>query len=226
MYLIGMTVVEGGSERHHFFWADTRDEESVVFERFLAEVVKYPDARLYCYGSYERAFLKRMRKTASRKGPVDRVLAALVNVISVVYAHVYFPCHSNGLKDVAGCLGFSWTDPGASGLQSIVWRKRWDASHADEWKDRLVTYNREDCSALRRVTEFIHTHGQESSSGGGTKPAAAGDPFVASVEELDQLGAPRRWGEIAFVHADYQFINGCARFDYQRQRVYARTTSS
>jgi len=224
VYLIGMTVAEGGSERHLSFWADSQDEESVIFERFLAEVGKYPDARLYCYGSYERAFLKRMRKTASRKGPVDRVLAALVNVLSVVYAHVYFPCHSNGLKDVAGCLGFSWTGLGASGLQSIVWRKRWDASHADEWKDRLVTYNREDCSALRRVTEFIHTHEQESSSGSGAKPAAAGDPLVASVEEIDQLGAPKRWGKIEFVHTDYQFINGCARFDYQRQRVYARTS--
>jgi hypothetical protein len=142
----------------------------------------------------------------------------------VVYAHVYFPCHSNGLKDVAGCLGFSWSDPQASGIQSIVWRKRWDESHADEWKDRLVTYNREDCSALRRVTEFLHAHGPESSSGGGTKPAAAGDPLVASVEEIDHLGAPKRWGEIEFVHTDYQFINGCARFDYQRQRVYARTS--
>ncbi len=29
----------------------------------------------------------------------------MVNVLSVVYAHLYFPCHSNGLKDVAGCLG-------------------------------------------------------------------------------------------------------------------------
>jgi predicted RecB family nuclease len=128
------------------------DEESVVFERFLTEVGKYPDARLYCYGSYERTFLKRMRKDASRKGPVDRALGALVNVLSAVYAHAYFPCHSNGLKDVGGCLGCSWSDPQASGLQSIVWRKRWEASHADEWKDRLVTYNREDCSALRRVS--------------------------------------------------------------------------
>jgi predicted RecB family nuclease len=224
VYLIGITVVGGGSERHVALWADTRDQEPEIFRQFLAEVGKHPDARLYCYGSYERTFLKRMRKVAHSKEPVDRVLAGLENVLSVVYAYAYFPCYSNGLKDVAGCLGFSWTDPGASGLQSIVWRKRWEESHADEWKDRLVMYNREDCSALRRVTEFLHAHGPESSTGGGTKPAAAGDPLVASVEEIDQLGAPKRWGEIEFVHTDYQYINGCARFDYQRQRVYARTS--
>jgi len=152
------------------------------------------------------------------------VLAALVNVLSVVYAHAYFPCYSNGLKDVAGCLGCSWSDPQASGLQSVVWRKRWEATRSGEWRDRLVTYNREDCAALRRVTEFLHAHGPGASTEGGVKSDAAGDPLVASVEEIDQLGAPKRWGEVAFVHADYQFINGCARFDYQRERVYARSS--
>jgi predicted RecB family nuclease len=224
VYLIGMTVVDGGTERHLTFWADTRDQEPDMFQQFLAEVSKHLDARLYCYGTYEQTFLKRMRKTAPRKGPVDRVLAALVNVLSVVYAHAYFPCYSNGLKDVAGCLGCSWSDPQASGLQSVVWRKRWEATHSDEWRDQLVTYNREDCAALRRVTEFLHAHGPGAGTEGGAKPDAAGDPLVASVEEIDRLRAPKRWGEIEFVHADYQFINGCAQFDYQRQRVYARTS--
>jgi hypothetical protein len=107
-----------------------------------------------------------------------------------------------------------------------VWRKRWEATQAAEWRDRLVTYNREDCAALRRVTEFLHTNGPGASTSGEAEYAAAGDPLVSSVEEIDQLGAPKRWGEIEFVHADYQFINGCARFDYQRQRVYARTSKS
>jgi hypothetical protein len=219
-----MTVVDGAVDRHLVFWADTQDQERQIFRQFLTQVSNYPDARLYCYGGYERTILKRMRRGAPRKAPVDRVLAVLVNVLSAVYTHVYFPCHSNGLKDVAGCLGCSWSDPQASGLQSVVWRKRWEATHADEWKVRLVTYNREDCAALRRVTEFLHAHGPGAGTGGGTAPAVLGDPLVATVEEIDQLGAPKRWGDIAFVHADYQFINGCARFDYQRQRVYARTS--
>jgi hypothetical protein len=161
-----------------------------------------------------------MRGAATRKGPVDRVLAALVNVLSVVYVHAYFPCHSNGLKDVAACLGYSWSDPASSGLQSIVWRKRWEAGHADEWKQKLLTYNREDCAALRRVTEFLRANEAGAS---GTKPAGANDPSVMSVEELDRLGVIIRRGRIQFVHPDYQHINGCAHFDYQRERVYVRT---
>ena len=85
---------------------------------------------MFCYGGYERAFLKRMRKQAKRKAVVDRVLKALVNTLSLIYSHVYFPTYSNGLKDVGGCLGCSWTEPDASGIQSIVWRKRWEVTRA------------------------------------------------------------------------------------------------
>ena len=87
---------------------------------------------------------------------MDRVLKALVNTLSLIYSHVYFPTYSNGLKDVGACLGCSWTEPDASGVQSLVWRRRWEATHAEEWKQKLITYNLEDCLALRRVTEFLY----------------------------------------------------------------------
>jgi predicted RecB family nuclease len=97
-----------------------------------------------------------MRKTTQRKGEVDRVLGALVNVLSLVYAHFYFPTHSNGLKDVPGCLGWRWTEPEAAGVQSIVWRRRWEAIRAEGWKTKLLVYNREDCAALKLVTELVY----------------------------------------------------------------------
>jgi hypothetical protein len=195
-----------------------------MVEQFLAQLNDYDDFRVYCYGSYERAFLKRMRKAAAKMKPVDRVLGALVNVLSAVYAHAYFPCHSNGLKDVAGCLGSSWTDPDASGVQSIAWRKRWEAGRAEEWQRKLLAYNREDCAALRSVTEFLRAAGAGPGQSGGAKPAGEGGPTVTWVEEIDRLGTVNRRGKIQFFHPDYQYINGCARFDYQRQRVFVRTS--
>ena len=53
---------------------------------------------------------------ARRKKPIDRVLDALVNTLSIIYAHFYFPTYSNGLKEVGGCLGCSWSDEKASGI--------------------------------------------------------------------------------------------------------------
>ena len=122
VYLIGMIIVRDGTETRRSFWADDRGQEQEMFESFLEEMGQYEDLRVYCYGRYERAFLMRMRRSASNEAAVERVLDALVNVLSVIHGHFYFPCHSNGLKDVAGCLGYSWSELDASGLQSVAWR--------------------------------------------------------------------------------------------------------
>ena len=61
-------------------------------------------------------------------GPPDGSVAAKaikssLNLLSVIFAQL-FPTYSNGLKDIAGWLGFKWSDPDPSGLHSIVWRYR------------------------------------------------------------------------------------------------------
>jgi uncharacterized protein (TIGR03067 family) len=224
VYLIGMVVVEGDIEKRFSFWADTREQEQDIFEQFLTEVSRYDDFCVYCYGGYERAFLKRMRKAVRRKRPVDRVLQRVVNVLSLVHAHLYFPRFSNGLKDVAGCLGCSWTEPNASGLQSLVWRARWEATGDAAWKQTLLTYNLEDCTALKKVTDLAREVRLGPRPATGARPSTGNGPHVAWVEELDQLGKVERRGRIQFFHPDYQHINERAHFDYQRQRVYVRTS--
>src|SRR5205085_9261517 len=115
---------------------------------------------LFHYGSYEQRLLKRMRKAVKRKGLVDRVLEKAVNVLSAIHATVYFPTFSNGLKDIGHHLGCTWTAEDASGLQSLVWRCRWEQTGEQGWKDKLLTYNAEDCAALKRVAEFVQAVGE------------------------------------------------------------------
>jgi predicted RecB family nuclease len=222
-YLVGLIVVAGDQEQRYSFWADTRDREGDVFEQFLAVVGRYDDYLIFCYGGYERAFLKRMRKRAKRKAAVDRVLKSLINVLAIVYAHVYFPTYSNGLKDVGMCLGCSWSEPDASGVQSIVWRMRWETTNDEQWKQKLMTYNLEDCAALRRVTEFIYAAVAVGPAAGPCR-AVEGEPPVASVQELDRLANDRRRPPQQFFHADFEYVSKCSYFDYQRQRVFVRTS--
>src|SRR6185369_5214277 len=80
-------------------------------------------------------------------------LANCTNILSIVSSHVYFPTTSNSLKEIAGFLGFRWTTTGASGLESMVWREKWEEVPDDLLKSKLLEYNRDDCSALRTVTE-------------------------------------------------------------------------
>ena len=88
---------------------------------------------------------------------MDTVIKALVNVLSLLFSHVDFPAYSNGLKD--GSLPGLLVDRARMplGIQSLVWRSRREVTHAEEWKQKLITYNLEDCAALKQVSEFLST---------------------------------------------------------------------
>jgi predicted RecB family nuclease len=224
-YLIGLIVTEGEVEECYSFWANTREQEDQIFDQLLAILARYDDYLVFAYGGYERAFLKRMRKRAKKKGPVDRVLKSLINVLSLVYAHFYFPTYSNGLKEVGAYLGCSWSDSSASGPQSIVWRKRWEATFDGQWKQALLTYNMDDCAALKKVTEFIYAimaRGRQVTEPFASHPVS---PVVEHVQHADELPGAGAWARKIFSDPDYAYINRCAYFDYQRERVYARTNT-
>jgi hypothetical protein len=222
VYLIGLIVEERGSPTEYAFWADTKEQEQAIFAQFIAEATRRDDFVVFCYGGHERAVIQRLRKGAARQDLVDRVLDRLVNVLALVYAHLYFPTYSNGLKDIGRRLGFAWTDPEASGLQSIVWRARWEATRGEAWRQRLLTYNREDCAALRRVTDLVAAIAAGASSEGAALRGDAGHPSITTVDELARFSDYRTWKRVDFVHPDYEYVNSRGYFDYQRERVYVR----
>src|SRR5262249_27665978 len=82
VYLIGMVVGRDGEERRLSFWADARDEEGLIFDRFLDEVEPFDEFRLFCYGGYDKAFLNRMRTRTARVELADRVIGSLSNTLS------------------------------------------------------------------------------------------------------------------------------------------------
>lgn len=224
VYLIGLVVVrQDDAEERLSFWADTKEQERDIFERFLSEVSRYEDFRVFCYGSYEKAFVKRMRTSAARKDLADRVLDRLVNVLSLVYAHVYFPCYSNGLKDVAGCLGCSWSEPDASGVESLVWRARWEATTEESWKRKLLAYNLEDCAALGKVTSFLCALGRGAGDATASRTTGTAGLEVARTDALKPHPTRRTWCRATFLIPAFAEINECAYFDYQRDKVYVRT---
>jgi predicted RecB family nuclease len=177
VYLIGMIVCDRKSQTSYSFWADNKDKEDAIFERFLDVVASYGEPTIVAYGGYERAFIKRMRARTRRKKLVDGILSRLVNILGIVYAHFYFPTYSNGLKDVGQVLGCRWTEMGACGARSLLWRDRWDTSRDDAWKEKLLTYNQEDCAALRVVTEYLRRFGSPEPS----------EPPMLHVLQLDRL---------------------------------------
>ncbi len=206
-YLIGLLQCNGPIHEYHPFWADRPSDEEAIWKSFMAHIGTLKDFTLFHYGVFDLQTLRRMHKRyGGESSELDRLSAASCNVLATIYSRVYFPTYSNGLKNVAGHLGFKWTDEKASGIQSIVWRNRWEATKDENVKHTLLTYNREDCLALQRATEALR---------------------VMSSQAASTLQVPRdtnsHYHKQAFFFSELDHVNKCAYFDYQRSRVYART---
>jgi predicted RecB family nuclease len=155
VYLLGMLIIENGVESWHSFWADNQEQESQLLQHFREIVCKYDNFVLFHYGSYETSFFKRMRRIYGKKKAIAKVLECSCNILSIIHSHVYFPVYSNSLKDVGKYLGCTWSNDNAGGLQSIVWRQRWEEIRSQTLRHELETYNHDDCMALRKVVDFL-----------------------------------------------------------------------
>jgi hypothetical protein len=129
------------------------------------------------------------------------------------------------LKDVGALLGCTWTEPAASGLQSLVWRARWEATREEHWKKTLLDYNQEDCTALRKITDFI-AEAVARADPLTANALPAGGPPVVRVRDLTIFPPERSWRDVQFADDNFAHVNLCAYFDYQRERVYIRSSEA
>jgi predicted RecB family nuclease len=219
-YLIGVRVGTRKGAVQHNLWADRADEESVIWNHFLRILSGVPNPILIHYGSYETIFLKRMRERHG--GPSDGSAAAIAienatNLLSFVYAQVYFPTFSNGLKEIAQHLGLRRSNSPSSGLEAIVWRHRWEISKDPAVKQALLDYNRHDCEALELVADrLIELHRNVPSEG---KSSQTGVVLASELEWKSPYGFKRN----TFAFPELETINKAAYWDYQRERVYVKS---
>src|SRR5438046_1852529 len=157
-YLIGIRIKAGDSVVHHSLWADNPSDEGSIWREFLSILIEVENPVLIHYGSFETVFLKRMRQRygAPPNGSLAaKALESPINLLSVIFGQIYFPTYSNGLKDIAGWLGFKWSDQDVSGVQSIRWRDTWEQTKASLAKEKLIAYNLEDCAALELTARAV-----------------------------------------------------------------------
>jgi predicted RecB family nuclease len=112
---------------------------------------------------------------------VANTISTSINILSLIFAQIYFPTYSNGLKEIARYLGYEWGDPSFSGLQSIAWRHDWESSDDPKVREKLIAYNMEDCEALRLVALNL---GQLSQPKIGTQGTTTAEPEIIRLESL------------------------------------------
>lgn len=222
-YLIGALVISDGQETFHSFWADQESEEWLIFTQFVEAVSQLADFRIFHYGDYETTALKRIKARLPEfyQSKIDVVLKRATNVLSVVHPHIYFPTYSNGLKDLGRFLGCQRTQENAAGLQTIVWRKSWEANGDADLKTNLVQYNEDDCRTLKHVCEIIR---QLTSPDSATPAVPQSLPTAIRTEEM--IKERPRWELFRpkeYALEDFKNVIKCAYFDYQREKVFVRT---
>jgi predicted RecB family nuclease len=221
-YLIGLRIKSGDTYVHYAFWANALSEEQEIWAAFLQTLAQIDHPQLIHYGSYETTFLKRMqaRYRAAVEHPafLDQLIAESVNVLSVIYAQIYFPTYSNGLKEIAQYLGFQWSESDASGLHTLMWRSQWECSKDAGLKQKLVTYNAEDCEALERVASTVAQLCQRQ-----TEVAKSKDGNIVHTDSLKRESL-YRFGKNTFSMPELEDINQAAYWDYQRDKIYIRSS--
>ena len=215
-YLIGLRIGNGDSAVQHSLWADTVEDEGKIWREFLAILETVEKPVLIHYGSYEKTFLKRMsgrQGSPPQESVAAKAIGAAVNLLSVIFSAIYFPTFSNGLKEIAGWFGFKWSEERPSGVQTICWRHAWETSADLKSRQRLITYNSDDCRALEDLRTLV------SRICTGKEPPDVSSKVVAADAVPDFHGM---WGRFSSPISAFEAINDAAQWDYQRDRVLLR----
>jgi transposase len=219
-YLIGVRIGYGDSAVQHSLWTDTVADEGKIWREFLALLETVEQPVLIHYGSYETTFLKEVKKRHG--GPQDesgaaKAISSAINLVSVMFARIYFPTFSNGLKEIARNLGFDWSLSSASGTQTIVWREKWSNLRESSNHQKLISYNADDCTAIDVVTQGLLGFHPTSS---GLRGSMQGD--VVDTMKL-KWKPPYGFKRNKFFFPELDDINKAAYWDYQREKVYVKS---
>lgn len=211
-YLIGVIIKTGNTENNYSLWADNEQEQAKIFIELINILKPLDQFIVYHYGSYETQALKKISKIlpAEYHDFLKKIMDSSFNILDVFINHLYPPTYSNSLKEIAKFLQFEWSEKDASGLKSTLWRYNWELSNNDELKNKLITYNLEDCKALITVKDWI------------MKIPGSGDENFEKAANIKRESL-YKWGRVNFLVKELEQINQFAYFNYQREKVFIKT---
>lgn len=211
-YLIGLILRTDKVENEYSFWANNKDAETKIFIELIELLKPLQNFTIYHYGAYENQGLKNISKRLSieNQAIIKVLIENSTNLLNVFTQNIYPPTYTNSLKEIAQFLNFEWTDKKASGIKSLVWRYNWELTQSESYKNNLITYNIEDCRALKTIKDWICN-----------VPNLSKETFE-NVEKFKKESM-NKWGRINFLIQDLEKINNYAYFNYQREKVLIKT---
>jgi predicted RecB family nuclease len=201
-YLFGVLVSNNDIQNTHSFWADTLQDEKTIWQNIVTLLKTYPESPIYHYGTFEPSSFEKLAKRYQTD--IEGIKKRFVNINSFIYGKIYFPTYSNGLKDLGKSLGAKWANEKASGLQTIIWRNEFEEGQTQR-KDALQTYNKEDCLALKILTDELSR----------IQTIASISNEVEFVQNPKKIASEISQG----VHNQFKSILQCSYSDYDKSKI-------
>lgn len=211
-YLIGVILKTNEAETEYSFWANNEDQQTEIFIDLINLLKSLNSFTIYHYGSYEINAFKNISKklTTEQQGFLKIMIDNSCNILNIFSHNLYPPTYSNSLKEIARFLDFEWTESNATGLQSVIWRYNWELTKTEDLKNKLITYNIEDCRALIKVKDWI------------LNIPINGDENFKKAENFKK-DSIFKWQRNNFLTEEFNQINRFAYFNYQREKVLIKT---
>lgn len=159
-YLFGILTVEdrGGNKKvdYQYFFAKDKSDEKNIWQKFLDFLEKLDDFVIYHYGYYEKHVLTRMERNYG--APLEMIRKFRNNALDLYRITVdsaVLPLYFYSLKDVAGFLGYKWSEEDAGGAESVVWYDQWLKTEDKKIFNKLVRYNEDDVRATYLIKEWL-----------------------------------------------------------------------
>jgi uncharacterized protein len=174
VYLWGFLKPPYGDTDFEYVWADGADQDQDGWLAFLKKVEDFretwPDLKLVHFSSYEKT---QIRAYARRYGMeahdtvvwlLDEENGPLYDIQKAVTDNLVLPLSGYGLKKICKhehLVNFQWEDDESGSQWSVVQHAKFtrsaDSKERQALKDSILSYNRDDVRATRKLEEWLRT---------------------------------------------------------------------
>jgi predicted RecB family nuclease len=148
-----------GLNYHGLFCLDEAGEAKVWADfQHRCAAIQAQDYLVFHYSPYEKTKISTLERKygVTEKDALERFKSRMVDLLPIVKRTVVLPARGYGLKQVVPFAGHKYSVEDAGGAQSIVWFQEYQRDHSKSVVlEKLLTYNKEDCLAMRAVEEWL-----------------------------------------------------------------------
>ena len=153
IYLIGLW----DNEKNKFvkFLAENEKDEEKIFLKFIKYVKDHKNTTLYHWTSYEVDKMYKLISKYPKLKDLKNIINSCVDLKVAVAKSFYVPAPSFSLKAVAPAFGFHWEQKDCGAMDSMVHYLNWQKSKDKALINKVLTYNKDDCVAMKFIDEYL-----------------------------------------------------------------------